>query len=88
VASLTVAVAPGWRGRGVGTALMGSLADWGRREGVRKLQLHVRAGNQGAIALYRRLGYGVEGVLVEQVAADGGYEDEWVMARSLTEDAR
>jgi ribosomal protein S18 acetylase RimI-like enzyme len=87
VAMLTIAVADGWRGRGVGTALMRELDAWARRSGVRKLQLHVRAGNQGAIALYRRLGYAVEGVLAAQVAADGGYEDEWVMARTPSADA-
>lgn len=84
VAMLTVAVADDWRGHGVGTALMAEIEAWARRTKVRKLQLHVRAGNQRAIALYRRLGYAVEGVLAEQVAADGGFEDEWVMARSLT----
>ncbi len=87
VAMLTIAVAHGWRGHGVGTELMQELEAWARRARVRKLQLHVRARNQGAIALYRRLGYVVEGVLAEQVAADGGFEDEWVMARSLAADA-
>lgn len=87
VAMLTIAVADGWRGRGVGTALMEAIETWARRSRVRKLQLHVRAGNHEAIALYRRLGYAVEGVLVGQVAADGGFEDEWVMARALTAEA-
>lgn len=83
VALLTVAVAAPWRGLGVGTVLMRALEAWARREGVRKLQLHVRAGNVGAIALYERLGYRLEGVLRGQVAADGGYEDERVMALDL-----
>lgn len=88
VAMVTVAVAAGWRGRGVGSELLASLERWARREQVRKLQLHVRAGNAGAIALYRRLGFVVEGVLTEQVAHGDGYEDEWVMGRPLTEGAR
>jgi len=90
VAYLTVAVAPGWRGQGVGTALLDAGLAWAHARRLRKLQLHVRAGNTGAIALYRRLGYACEGVLRDQVmvtAAGGGvraYEDEWIMARHLT----
>lgn len=83
VAVLTIAVADGWRGRGVGSALMRGLEAWARRTGVRKLQLHVRAGNRGAIALYERLGYVREGVLRAQVADGAGFEDEWVMALDL-----
>jgi len=86
VAWLTVAVAPPWRRRGVGAALMAAAFDWAAAEGLRKLQLHVRSGNRGAIALYQRLGYEVEGVLRDQVAVDGpagSYEDEWVMALRL-----
>jgi ribosomal protein S18 acetylase RimI-like enzyme len=80
VALLTIAVAPAWRRHGIGLALMEAIAHWARGQRVRKLQLHVRAGNEGAIALYRRLGYQVEGVLRDQVALDDGYEDEWIMA--------
>jgi ribosomal protein S18 acetylase RimI-like enzyme len=89
LAVLTVAVAPRWRGHGVGTALMDAARRWAASRHLRKLQLHVRAGNTGAIALYRRLGYEVEGVLREQVAVapvGGGhaYEDEWIMALHLS----
>jgi ribosomal protein S18 acetylase RimI-like enzyme len=89
VAWLTVAVAPGWRRQGVGAALMNEARGWAVARRVRKLQLHVRAGNAAALALYRRLGYEVEGVLRDQVAVgdlDGpspAYEDEWVMALRL-----
>ncbi len=80
VAMLTIAVAPAWRRHGIGVALMEGIARWAHGQRVRKLQLHVRAGNEAAIALYRRLGYQVEGVLRDQVALDEGYEDEWIMA--------
>lgn len=93
VAWLTLAVAADWRGRGVGGALLSAGHDWARAHGVRKLQLHVRAGNSAAIALYRREGYRLEGVLRGQVArsaaggAAAGFEDEWVMARTLDPEA-
>jgi len=87
---LTIAVAPGWRRRGVGAALMVDGRAWAAAQRLRKLQLHVRAGNAAAIALYRRLGYVVEGVLRDQVAIGDvdarttSYEDEWIMALDLT----
>jgi ribosomal protein S18 acetylase RimI-like enzyme len=88
VAWLTVAVAPAWRRRGLGRALMAEAHAWALACGVHKLQLHVRAGNAPAIALYRRLGYEPEGVLRDQVALDpsGGdraFEDEWIMSLQL-----
>lgn len=86
VATLTVAVAAAWRRQGLGKALMAEVEDWGRRHGLHKLQLRVRAGNTVAIALYQRLGYEVEGVLRDQVASVSQldrFEDEWVMALPL-----
>lgn len=93
VAWLTIAVAPAWRRRGVGAALMEEARAWAGAHRVRKLQLHVRAGNAAARELYRRLGYEIEGVLRDQVAVgdlEGSpptFEDEWVMALRLSQGA-
>jgi len=40
-ANIGMSVAPEWRGRGVGTALMQACVDWARDSGVHKLALHV-----------------------------------------------
>lgn len=81
VAYLTLAVAPAWRRRGVGRALLAAAFAWASEYALGKLQLHVRAGNLAAIALYQRFGFEREGVLRDQVAvAAGRFEDEWVMA--------
>lgn len=45
------------RRRGVGRALCGVLAAWSREWGVTALELEVRAGSGGAIALYAGLGF-------------------------------
>ncbi len=83
VASLTIAVAPRARGRGIGRRLLRAIVPWARRVGVRKLRLDVRAGNEAALALYRREGYVVEGVERDQIRDVDGFEDNVVMARFL-----
>jgi len=86
VASLTIAVAPRARGRGIGRRLMHAIVPWARRVGVRKLRLDVRAGNEAALALYRSEGYLVEGVERDQIRDVDGFEDNVVMACFLDSD--
>jgi ribosomal protein S18 acetylase RimI-like enzyme len=50
-------VAPEFRGRGIGKALLDAVADDARRLGYCKVTLEVRADNATALALYRRAGF-------------------------------
>lgn len=52
-----VAVDPSARRAGVGTALVSALIEEGRRRDLDVIMLEVRAGNEGAIALYKKLGF-------------------------------
>ena len=63
VADLGMAVAAGWRGRGIGTALLAEAVDRARRAGAHKLALQVWPHNTAAIALYERFGFQREGHL-------------------------
>jgi ribosomal-protein-alanine N-acetyltransferase len=57
-----VAVRPRFRGLGMGTALMHRvLHEEARALGARRATLEVRASNEGALRLYRRLGFYVAG---------------------------
>ena len=56
---LGLAVAPDWRGRGVGTALLRAAEDWARSQGAERMVLDLNAANDGALRLYERLGYAV-----------------------------
>ncbi|HVM12052.1 MAG TPA: diaminopimelate decarboxylase [Actinomycetota bacterium] len=79
VASLGMAVAAPWRGRGVGSALLGAAFDWARWAGVEKLSLEVYPHNTVAMALYRKFGFVEEGRLRAHSKKRGTYEDEIVM---------
>lgn len=54
---VTVDVAQGWRGRGLGSRLMTELEAKARSAGAQSLMLHVFAGNQAAMAMYENLKY-------------------------------
>jgi GNAT superfamily N-acetyltransferase len=54
-------VASGWRGRGVGTALVAAAIEWARARGLHRLSLSVFPHNEAAIALYRKFGFLEEG---------------------------
>src|SRR5918999_3831241 len=56
-----LAVRPGLRGRGIGTALLHHVLAEAATLGARRATLEVRASNQGARRLYERLGFYVAG---------------------------
>jgi diaminopimelate decarboxylase len=89
VATLGIAVAAGYRSRGVGTALMAEAFRWARGAGVEKIVLSVYPNNGGAIALYRKFGFRDEGRLTRQSKKSYGYEDEilmgaWIAGKDLS----
>jgi RimJ/RimL family protein N-acetyltransferase len=63
VADLGMLVAAGWRGRGVGTALLAEAVERARKAGAHKIALQVWPHNAAAIALYERFGFEREGHL-------------------------
>jgi len=81
VVHLTLAVHPGWQGRGVGRALLASLIAWATSApAVEKIELHVRSSNAAAQALYRKLGFTEIGRLHRKVKiAPGQYIDDVAM---------
>ena len=76
----SLAVAPEFRRRGVGTALMRHLMGLLGRARVRRVELMVRTGNRAGAQLYRSLGFRRVG-LARHYYEDGG--DAVVMARGI-----
>jgi [ribosomal protein S18]-alanine N-acetyltransferase len=80
----TLAVAPAYQRRGIGTTLLAAVIDEATRRRVGALLLEVRADNDPALALYRR--HGFEQVSRRRGYYDGGKVDALVLRRVLPAD--
>ncbi len=57
-----VVTSPGYRRKGVGSALLGAAIAWSRGAGAKQLLLEARASNGEALRLYSRLGFEQDGL--------------------------
>ncbi|HEX2827834.1 MAG TPA: GNAT family N-acetyltransferase [Burkholderiales bacterium] len=78
--TLGIGVIADYRGRGLGSRLLAATLERGRKIGLTRIELEVRAANLPAIALYERFGFVREGVKKNSVRIDGEYEDVIAMA--------
>ena len=81
VARLGIAVHRDFRGRGIGSKLMQAALDWAQSTLVRRVELSVFARNEGAIRLYQRFGFEIEGRHKNAVFKRGEFIDTLTMAR-------
>jgi putative acetyltransferase len=61
VAEIGMLLSAGWRGRGIGTALLQAAIAWAKAAGAHKVALEVWPDNTAAIQLYLRAGFVEEG---------------------------
>jgi ribosomal protein S18 acetylase RimI-like enzyme len=80
-AVLGMAVSAGHRGRGIGRQLITTALAEADRRGFGRVELTVHAENHNAQALYRRVGFELEGVLRRGWCLDGQCWDVQLMAR-------
>ena len=78
-------VLPEYRGAGLGRRLLMDTLDAARSIGIERVELEVFASNSSAIALYRKLGFVVEGTKKRARKLDGEYDDDVIMALFLGE---
>ena len=78
--TLGVGLLPDFRGKGIGRNLMGQTIDAAFAFGLTRIELTVREENVNAIALYKSLGFEIEGLHRNAVCIEGQYENLYSMA--------
>ncbi len=83
VAELGVGIMSGYRGQGLGRALMEAAFRWMRTHGITKARLFVLEGNEIAQKLYKSMGFAYTGVYRREVKTNNGFTDLLIMERIL-----
>lgn len=76
---LGIGVLPAWRGKGTGRRLMAATLAAARARGLKRVGLTVYDHNERAAALYRKMGFAVEGRQRKACLIDGVYHDVILM---------
>lgn len=77
---LTIFIRKDFRGKGLGKKLMNTLIKWtNSNKLVRKMTLAVFSSNKNAIALYKKVGFKIEGLCPKDVKINGRYYDSVLM---------
>ena len=71
-----------WR-KSIGKQMLLAAVDWAKSNRITKLQLYVRTDNIGAIDLYKKLGFVIEGTIMRAVKIENHYFDNYLMGFSL-----
>ena len=77
---LGMGLLPEFRGQGLGDRLIRQILAAARAFGFNRVELSVRENNAGAIALYKRVGFEIEGLQRNATKVDGVYENVVLMA--------
>lgn len=71
------------QGRGLGTKLFGEAINWAKENGITRLELTVMTHNTAALALYKKMGFLVEGTRKKAMKVEGKYVDEYYMGKII-----
>ena len=69
--------------QGIGTRLFQACEAWARERGLHRLELTVMTHNQPGIALYKKMGFEIEGTAPHALRVDGEYVDLHYMSKLL-----
>jgi putative acetyltransferase len=79
-AELSITVHDDYQNKGIGTAMLKHLLSIARMKTLRKVWLLVNTDNDGAVHLYQKVGFEIEGKLSKERYSNGKFGDEFRMA--------
>jgi RimJ/RimL family protein N-acetyltransferase len=80
---IVIGIRQAYTGKKFGFALLSELEKWASGHAVSRLELSVMVNNSNAIALYRKLGFEIEGTKSNSVFLKSGFVDEHIMAKLI-----
>ena len=78
---VVIGILKDYRGQGIGTRLFGKLEEWAVERKIRRLELTTVTQNVAGVALYKKMGFEVEGTKKDSLLIDGEFVDEYYMAK-------
>jgi RimJ/RimL family protein N-acetyltransferase len=74
----------GYTSQGIGTMLFEQMERWAKEKEIHRLELTVMVHNEAALALYKKMGFEIEGRKKHSLLINGTYVDEYCMAQLLS----
>ncbi|SEQ28984.1 Protein N-acetyltransferase, RimJ/RimL family [Virgibacillus subterraneus] len=82
-AYIVIGILKGYRGKGIGKQLINKLEQWAVNQNVSRLELTVVTKNEGALSLYKNLGFEIEGTKRNSLLLNDEFVDEYYMSKLL-----
>ena len=82
-AHIVIGIRAAHTNQGIGTRLFRACELWARERGLHRLELTVMTNNHLGIALYKKMGFQIEGTALDALRVDGTYVDLHYMSKLL-----
>lgn len=83
-AHIVIGILNNFIGQGIGRKLFEQLEQWRPTTSLSRLELTVMVHNERALALYKRMGFEIEGIKKRSIKIDDQYVDEYYMGKTYT----
>jgi RimJ/RimL family protein N-acetyltransferase len=82
-AYIVVGILEAHRGKGIGTRLFSEMNEWASNNNIHRLELTVVIDNKAGVALYKKMGFEIEGIKKDSLLINDKFYDEYYMAKIL-----